>query len=275
MTAPGSGAGIDITRPNMARVYDYWLGGKDNFAADRALAEQVLDPVRGYPGLRQLVRSNRAFVVAVTAWAARSGISQFIDLGCGLPTRPAVHEAARAARPDARVAYVDWDPLVLSHIRALAGEGLAAAGGDLTDPDAVLASPELTAVTDMEQPVCVILAAVLHFLPAGQAGAVTAGWARRLAPGSVLAVSCAHYEDEALNERIRAMYGAGTWVNHDRDAVRSFLAGLDIVPPGVVTAQRWRPPDGVAAILRRPGDPPCPGPSAEAYVLAGAGRVPG
>jgi len=179
-------AGFDPATPNVARVYDYWLGGKDHFPADRAEAERLLGI---YPPLRDLVRENRAFVIQAVSWAARQGISQFIDLGAGLPAAPAVHQAARKVLPAARVAYVDIDPVVLSHARALlaTGDGVTAVAADLRDPGAVLADQELRAVIDPARPVCVILAAVLHFMDADAARAVTAGYARLMATGSCLA----------------------------------------------------------------------------------------
>ena len=183
-------AGFDPATPNMARVYDYWLGGKDHYPADRAEAERLLGI---YPPVRDLVRENRAFVTQAVGWAARQGIGQFIDLGAGLPASPAVHQAARNVMPAARVAYVDIDPVVLSHARALlaTSDGVTAVAADLRDPGAVLADPELRAVIDPARPVCVILGAVLHFMDADAARAVTAGYARLMAPGSCLVISVA------------------------------------------------------------------------------------
>ena len=176
-------AEFDPATPNMARVYDYWLGGKDNYPADRAEAERLLGI---YPPLRDLVRENRAFVIQAVSWAARQGIGQFIDLGAGLPASPAVHQAARKVMPSARVAYVDIDPVVLSHARALlaTSDGVTAVAADLRDPGAVLADPELRTVIDPARPVCVILGAVLHFMDADAARAVTAGYARLIALGA-------------------------------------------------------------------------------------------
>ena len=259
--------GPDTTRPNAARVYEYWLGGKDNFAADRELAEEILDPARGgYAGLRDLVRDSRAFTIRAVQYAARQGITQLIDIGCGLPTHPAVHEAARAVAPLARVAYVDNDPLVLSHVAAMQakGEGLAAVDADLADPAAVLAHPALAGIIGLAQPVCVILAAVLHFRTPDEARRIAAGFTAPLAPGSCLVATCARYEDPALNERIRAMYAtAGTWVNHSRADFASFFAGLEMVPPGVAAARGWRAGWGE-----------CPAPGEEAFVLGGIGLKP-
>src|SRR5690242_1726091 len=172
---PAVTAEFDPAMPNMARVYDYWLSGKDNYPADRAEAERLLAI---YPPLRDLVRENRAFVTQAVSWAARQSIGQFIDLGAGLPACPPVHQAVRKVMPPVRVAYVDIDPVVLSHARALlaTSDGVTAVAADLRDPGAVLADPELRAVIDPARPVCVILGAVLHFLDADAARTVTAGY---------------------------------------------------------------------------------------------------
>ena len=192
--------GFDPAMPNTARVYSRLLGGKDHFPADRAEADLLLEI---YPPLAEMVRENRAFIAEAVTWAASRGVGQFIDLGAGLPASPAVHQTARAVLPGARVAYVDLDPMVLSHARALlAGPGVAAVAADLRDPAAVLADQELRAVIDPAEPVCVILGAVLHFLDADTAREVTAGYARLIAPGSYLVISCAAYDDEALAKRL-------------------------------------------------------------------------
>ena len=192
-------AGFDSATPNMARVYDYWLGGKDHYAADRAEADRLLAI---YPPLRDLVKENRAF----------------------------------------RVAYVDLDPVVLSHARALlaTSDGVTAIGADLRDPASVLAHPDLRAVIDPAQRMCVILGAVLHFLNADAARAVTAGYARLMAPGSCLVISVACYDDEVLGKRLAAEYTAAAWHNHSPTDVASFFAGLELVGPGVTEAQAWR-----------------------------------
>jgi O-methyltransferase involved in polyketide biosynthesis len=230
--------GFDPATPNAARVYSRLLGGKDHFPPDRAEADVLLEI---YPPLAEMVKENRAFLAEAVTWAAGQFIAQFIDLGAGLPATPSVDRIARMTRPGARVAYVDLDPMVLSHARALlAGPGVAAVAADLRDPVAVLADPELRAVLDPAQPVCVILGAVLHFLEAETARKVTAGYARLIAPGSCLVISCASYDDEALAKRLAAEYTAGQFVNHSRQDVRSFFAGLEMVGPGVGEAQTWR-----------------------------------
>jgi len=231
--------GFDPATPNAARVYCRLLGGKDHFSADRAEADVLLAV---YPPLAEMVRENRAFLAEAVTWAARQGVGQFLDLGAGLPAVPAVHQITRAVLPGARVAYVDCDPMVLSHARALlVAPGVAAVAADLRDPAAVLADPELRAVIDPAEPVCVILGAVLHFLDADTAREVTAGYARLIPPGSCLVISCAAYDDETLAKRLAAEYTAGPFVNHTREDVTSFFAGLDLVGPGVSEAQTWRP----------------------------------
>ena len=268
-------AGFDPATPNTARVYSRLLGGKDHFPADRAEADLLLEI---YPPLAAMVRENRAFLAEAVPWAASEGIGQFLDLGAGLPTTPAVHQTVRAILPTARVAYVDRDPMVLSHARALlAGPRVAAVAADLRDPAAVLTDLELRAVIDPAEPVCVILGAVLHFLDADTAREVTAGYARLITPGSCLVISCATYDDEALAKRLTTEYTAGQFVNHTRAEVASFLAGLDLVGPGITEAQTWRPwmPDPVmrhregqvlVGVARRQARPPARQPVESAVV---------
>ena len=215
-----------------------------------------------YPPLRDLVRENRAFVTRAVAWAAGQGISQFLDLGAGLPASPAVHQAARAVQPEARVAYVDNDPVVLAHARALlAGEGVTAVAADLRDPAAVLADKELRAVIDPAQPAGVILGAVLHFLDAGTARTVAGGYAELIAPGSYLIISVARNDDEMLGKRLTQQYTAATWYNHSAEDVTSF-AGLELAGPGVTEAQTWRAWLTEPRLCRRDG-----------HVLAGVART--
>jgi O-methyltransferase involved in polyketide biosynthesis len=251
--------GFDPATPNTARVYCRLLGGKDHFPADRAEADVMLEI---YPPLAEMVQENRAFLAEAVTWAANQGIGQFLDLGAGLPATPAVHQTARAVLPAARVAYIDTDPMVLSHVRALlAAPGVAAVAADLCDPAVVLADPELRAVIDPAQPVCVVLGAVLHFLDAGTARAVIAGYARLIAPGSCLVISCASFDDEALVKRLAAEYTAGQFVNHAREDVVSFFAGLELVGPGVSEAQTWRAWHPEPVLRHR-----------EAHVLVGVAR---
>jgi O-methyltransferase involved in polyketide biosynthesis len=231
-------AGIDVTRPSVARVYDYWLGGKDNFASDREMGGRMAEV---NPALPQLVRHNREFICAAAARAAAAGISQFLDLGSGLPAHPAVHEAVRQVIPDARVCYVDIDPAAAVHGAALLarGEGLAAVRADLTEAETVLADPRVSAVIDMSEPVAVILAAVLHFLSADAAAAVCARYMSRAARGSWLIVSTGHYQDVELATKLQQTATHARFWNHDAADVASMLAGLEPVGPGVCEARRW------------------------------------
>ena len=227
-----------MTRPSVARVYDYWLGGKDNFASDREMGGRMAEV---NPALPQLVRHNREFICAAAARAAAAGIGQFLDLGSGLPAHPAVHEAVRQVIPDARVCYVDIDPAAAVHGAALLarGEGLAAVRADLTEAETVLADPRVSAVIDMSEPVAVILAAVLHFLSADAAAAVCARYMSRAARGSWLIVSTGHYQDAELATKLQRTATHARFWNHDAADVASMLAGLEPVEPGVCEARRW------------------------------------
>jgi SAM-dependent methyltransferase len=248
--------GLDAERPNIARVYDYWLGGKDNFAADRELAARLADM---YPPWVQACRDNRAFVGRAVTWAATEGIDQFLDLGAGLPSHPSVHEAARAVNPVARVCYVDNDPVVVRHADALlAGpDGITAARADLAEPTAVWDSPQVRSVIDPDEPVCVILALVLHFFDSERARRVAAAYASRVAPGSAFVISVGRNDDPQMWAQVRENYTAAVLHNHGRDEVLSLLGGLDVVPPGLALAHAWR-----AGMHTVPDKPPGP-----AYVL--------
>jgi O-methyltransferase involved in polyketide biosynthesis len=252
---------FDASQPNIARVYDYLLGGKDNFAADRALAEQLLST---NPGMAQFVRDNRAFVCASAARAAREGgIRQFLDLGAGLPTHPAVHEAVREVHPDARVAYVDIDPIAVMHAQALlaTGDGVAAFQGDLTDPGQILDSPELARVLDLDRPIGVIIGGVAHFLSADRMRAAVSPYVSRLASGSWLMISCGTVE-AGEDENLRRTYTAADTYRHTGEEFASFFDGTAIVSPGVAESKRWI--GGIAAVP----------PARVLYVLCAAGVKP-
>jgi hypothetical protein len=234
----GTVEGLDTTRPNIARVYDYWLGGKDNFAADRELARTMTEV---NPGIPAMARANREFITAAVRKVAEAGVGQFLDLGAGLPTRPAVHDAACAVNPDARVVYVDNDPVVVSHASALLATepGISAAEADITQPDEVLAHPAVRKSIDWAEPVCVILAAILHFRDGAAAGRLVAAYADAASAGSWLAVSVFCGRDDDMEMRSRAAYTAARfWVHGTADVAR-WLDGLELVPPGICEARRW------------------------------------
>jgi O-methyltransferase involved in polyketide biosynthesis len=230
--------GIDVTRPSVARVYDFWLGGKDNFAADREMGWRIAEM---NPALPQLVQQNREFVCAAAARAAAAGIGQFLDLGSGLPTHPSVHEAAREVNPDTRVCYVDIEPVAVLHAEVLLaqGEGLAAVQADLNEPDTVLAHPAVRSVIDLTEPTAVIFAAVLHFMPADAAAAIVAEYMSRVPAGSWLIVSTGHYQDQDLADRLQKTATHTRFYNHSVADVTSILGGLEPIAPGVCEGRRW------------------------------------
>jgi hypothetical protein len=260
--------GLDASRPNVARVYDCLLGGMEAFHADREQAARLLAIC---PSLGIAALENRYFLAHAVTWAAHQGITQFVDLGAGAPVQKATaglledtHVTAQAARPSARVAYVDDDPVVLAHSRAFRARahGVAVTAADLTDPDSVLADRRLRAVIDLAQPACFIFGLVLGLVPAALARDVVAGYARRAAPGSCLVISCGRCDDQALWDRLGEAYTAASVYNHALADIEGFLAGLQLVPPGLVAAQNWRGGQD---------DAPATSPDS-VYVLAGIAR---
>jgi S-adenosyl methyltransferase len=231
--------GIDVTRPNIARVYDYWLGGKDNFASDRKLGDQMLALD---PGFRDLVRGNRDFLCAAVTQAAREGgIGQFLDLGAGLPASPAIHDAARAALPAARFAYVDNDPVAMLHMQAiLAGSsGLASVDANLADPASVLAHPATLSVLDLAEPAGIILGSVGHFLPPAVMRDLVAEYLSRSAAGSWLIISMGRAEDDEPEETLQPAYTAAQTYRYSPSDFEALFTGTDIVPPGLREARAW------------------------------------
>jgi len=234
--------------PSPARMYSYFLGGKDHYPADREAAEKV---IAASPEVLLFVRQNRAFLRrAVRYLVAECGIRQFIDIGTGLPTEGNVHEVARMSDPDVRVVYVDHDPVVLAHGRHMlhAVSGAAIIGHDLREPATILADEKLRELIDFGEPVAVLLIAVLHFIsdeagPAGLIGQLV----EPLAPGSYLAISHATMDSrpEPAEEtrRVERIYERTTTTAHgrSRDEVLGMLSGLDLVEPGLVWGPLWRP----------------------------------
>ena len=243
-----SGSGFDPTRPSAARVYDYFLGGKNHFAADREMAEKVL--AEG-PVARTAARENRAFLGrAVRYLAAEAGVRQFLDIGTGLPTSNNVHDVVQAVDPSTRVVYADNDPLVLAHARALltsSPEGRTAyIQADLRDPEAILAAPAAREVLDFSQPVALILVAVLHFVPDEFKPAATiATLLDALPPGSYLAASHAMGEhipaEAATATRTYRASGVPLQLRDFGEFAALAFSGLELVPPGVVLVSEWRP----------------------------------
>jgi S-adenosyl methyltransferase len=242
---------IDLTRPSIARVYDYWLGGKDSFPADRELSGKLTEML---PLTPVLARENRAFLGRAVGYVAAQGVSQFIDAGAGLPTSPAVHEIARSRNPGTRILYVDNDPLVLAHARALLTSSPQGACDyidvDLREPGKILARASQT--LNLTQPVAVLLLAVLHFIPdaddpwgivtrlldgiTGDAYLVICHAASDLNPSEIREAA------RRNNERSPVPIGP-----RSRPQIARFFSGTQMMPPGLVTLGSWwpdRPDDG-------------------------------
>ena len=228
---------FDTTRPNIARVWDYWLGGKDNFAADRELAEKMLAV---HPVTAQMARENRQFLGRAVSYVAARGVRQFIDVGAGLPTVLNTHDIARHTEPDARVAYVDNDPIVISHARSLLAKspGVIAVPGDMRDPGRILADPGLTGLIDLAEPACVIISGVLHFVDPATARDIAGGFAQAIAPGSYLIISVGS-GNPSEGENFTSAYTAARIYIHSRDEIQGFFGGLELVSPGVVSVRDW------------------------------------
>lgn len=255
---------FDVRKPNVARAYDYLLGGKDNFAADRDLAAKMLEI---YPLAGVLARENRSFLAWAVDYASRQGTAQFIDVGSGMPTSPNTHEVACQVNPAARVVYVDNDPVVISHATALLADSgnVAAMPGDVRYPDAILASAG--PVIDLSRPTCVILAMILHFFDPAEAAGIVAGFARALAPGSFLVISVGVNSDAGLADQVTAEYSAGGLHVHDRGQIASYFTGFELAEPGLTEVQNWLRAHNQSAM-------PYQGtvPSRPADVLVGIGR---
>jgi len=244
--------GIDITRPNVARIYDYVLGGKDNFAVDREAAKQLIAVT---PDIAGIVRDNRSFLGRVVRYLAdEAGVSQFLDLGGGLPTRTNVHETAQSIAPDARVVYVDNDPVVWSHGQALLAHGdrVAMVRADLREPARVLEHPDVLARLDLDRPVAVLCASVLHFVADEEKPyQIIAQYRDRLAPGSYLAIShgttgTAEDDPDDVVSGVTSVYRQASAQLHVRPlaGIQRFFDGFEMVDPGLVWINEWRPDAG-------------------------------
>lgn len=260
--------GVDVATPSTARMYDYGLGGKDNFEADREAAERVFAVI---PEAREIAQANRVFLQRAVRLCAQAGVTQFVDIGTGIPTYPAVHDVAHEVAPEARVVYVDNDPVALAHARALManmdgnGDRVAVIDADMRRPNTIIDHPELLRYIDWNQPVAVLLLLMLHFVTDDEDPAhIVAALRRRMAPGSYLALT--HVSGDAVTgeetERLEAVYNSATSTitcrSHDR--IRDMLAGFTLTEPGLVFLEDWRPDTHPTAAV---------GPLKQSWVYAG------
>jgi len=260
---------INTNVAHPARVYDAWLGGKDNFPADRALAEHIMEAI---PTMPAMAAANRAFLSrAVRYLAGEAGIRQFLDIGTGIPTSPNVHEIAQAIAPSARVVYVDNDPIVLAHARALltsqnAGE-TAFILADLRNPETILDDPALKATLDLSQPVAILMVAVLMYFSDTEDPnpyQMVSTLLERMPSGSYLAIThpTADFDSAAMLGAVAAAKQSGvTLVPRSQAEIEATFSGLDLVEPGVVPVLAWRPDEP-------PADPQ------SAYYWAGIAQKP-
>ncbi len=237
--------GVDVTVPNAARVYDAALGGSHNFQVDRDFRDQA---EQMWPGVSLIAHANRAYLGRVVRWLVDAGVRQFLDIGSGIPTLGNVHEVAQHAAPDARVMYVDIDPVAVAHSQELLA-GNARAGvvqGDLRRPGEILSRPAVLELLDFSQPIALLLIVVLHFIgdeddPAGIVARITDA----LMPGSYLALSHVTFTDDLRDrqEGVRKLYDRTPTSVHPRtaDQIGQILTGWQVVPPGIVAVTDWHP----------------------------------
>jgi len=243
--------GININVPHSARIYDYWLGGKDNFAVDRAVGEAMIQAI---PGMRYMAGENRKFVHrAARDLVAKEGIRQFLDVGTGIPTRPNLHEIAQQVAPETRVVYVDNDPIVLVHARALmisTPEGRSEyISADLRDPESILNDPMLRQTLDFTKPIGFTLIAILMLLadeddPWSKVAAIRDA----MPSGSCLGIThpTADFAPEQVGGAVAAATGAGmTLVPRTKVQVQRFFGDWELLEPGLVPVSAWRPDEPV------------------------------
>jgi S-adenosyl methyltransferase len=257
---------IAADQPSVARLYDFFLGGHHNFAADREMGRRLLE---AEPDARYIVQQNRAFLGRAVRFLLAQGVRQFLDLGSGIPTQENVHEIAQRGDPASRVVYVDRDPVAVAHSRQIlsGNERAIVIEEDLRRPEAILGHPEVTRLLDFGQPVGTLMVTILHFLPdSDDPAGVVARLTRNLAAGSHLVISHATHEAApAAAARVEELYASTSAAAHTRshEEILRFFSGFDLVEPGLVYLPLWRPEVSGAA------DHP-----ERAWFYAGVGRKP-
>ncbi|AOS63277.1 SAM-dependent methyltransferase [Actinoalloteichus hymeniacidonis] len=237
--------GVDITKPSAARIYDYVLGGSANFAVDREFADRALER---FPGARLVATANRSFLRRAVQFCLQQGVRQFLDIGSGIPTVGNVHEVAQRIDPDATVVYVDYEPVAIAHSRQLLESNPKATAvlADAREPEALLDNADLRAHLDFDQPVAVLMVALLHFVPdADDPAGLVRSYRDVLAPGSLLVIS--HGTTDGVPE-VAALadqykHSANPATMRSREQVTAMMDGFEILPPGVVFSAAWQPDD--------------------------------
>lgn len=246
MSLDGNGefAGLDLSSPSAARVYDFWLGGANNFAVDREIGERIVEAV---PQIPVAARANRSFLRRAVRWCVDFGIDQFLDLGSGIPTVGNVHEVAQADNPLARVAYVDNEPVAVAHSRNLlnGNERASITQADLRAVDQVLASDGVQSLLDFDRPIAVLMLMVLQYFPdTEQAADFVRRYRERMPPGSVFVLSHITDDDPVVDgsEATRLSESMATpSYTRTRDEFGALLGDVSLVEPGIVFAQQWHP----------------------------------
>ena len=262
-------AGVEVRKPHAARVYDYALGGKDNYAADRALIDKLSAVI---PDTPLVARENRAFLGRAVHFLAEAGIRQFIDIGTGLPTQGNVHEVAHGIAPEARVVYADYDSIVIAHSRELLTgiDNAIVVQKDVREPDGILDDPGVRSMIDFDQPLAVLLVGLLHLVAeSDDPAAIVARFRAAIPSGSYLAIchiSGDHQPPEAVTQWTELFGGmAEPMVPRTHEQIGRFFEGMELVDPGLVKAWEWRPDE--------PGGVPSPSPRT-GWLLGGVARKP-
>ena len=248
---------FDTTKPNIARMNDYLLGGKDNFAADREVAERLLAVA---PYMKTMMVENRLFLGRAVRYLAEQGVRQFFDIGAGLPTQQNSHEVARAVAPDARVVYIDSDPIVRSHCEAILAndEHTEVVDGDILHPEEIIADSRVQRVIDFDEPIAVLICGALHYIPNSDDPFKCVARLRDMLPsGSYLGLTHALFDGRSKTGNpasaiFREVSGrTDSEGPRPRDEVLRFFEGFELVDPGLVYVRQWRPDNPLSAQLAK------------------------
>lgn len=266
MVDPDGSADLRQDRAHSARIYDYFLGGKDNYPADREAAAKIEQAI---PSVRTVARDNRAFMVRAVRHLGELGIRQFLDIGTGIPTAPNLHQVAQEAAPDARVVYVDNDPIVLAHARALltgTPEGVIRyVQADVTEPERIVADPAVQEALDFREPVALSLIALCHFVPGERIYDILDTLLAPLAPGSFLVMThlTTDFDPAMVEGTVQAYRQSGIEMEaRTYEGISRFFRGMELIEPGIVAIDTWYPggvkPRPTPEVTSLHADPPRP-----------------